>query len=439
MIISKKSILYDMLQTLPLAMIATFISILSWKSINFPNLTIAFFSSFLFIYAVNKMFRKKKINSHLIFLFSFYVGLYFNTFMLSSFQTEKDFIDIYYFFIGPLFFYFILYFFEIKDLYSVKYRKKIVNINVLYLLFLSSYIILKLYISSLVGWRISTFYTSSHLQVGTLYSVSGYSGLAAILQWILVIFSLYTKRKYAIVALISIIIFSYLHVKRGDILRIAVFYLLFYSFNIFYKHNSIKLKNNFKNIFKIVIMIILLLGVFVYLGNRREELRGSSEMIMANNIGIKDAPSYLSWFYGYIPINYEVVRFYFNVSPTYHPNAILNTIISQDVNNFNSEYSINGFNASTILTTFIKDYGEFYFLEMILFAIIIGFLIKLAKREKFTGCYIFILMILSYSFFGNYFEARSMFVTIVISLVIFPFLKIAEKSKIPVIQKSSCA
>lgn len=430
MIASEKNVYYDLFMPLILSIFTTLFSLLFWQSFNFFNLIIAYCSSFLFIYAGTKIFQKRELKSHLIFIFSFYIGLYFNTFMLSRFQTEKNYIDVYYFFTGPILFYLVLYFFENKSIKTIKYRKRLININVLYLIFLSSYILLKLYISSLVGWRISSFDNSNFLQSGSLYTVSGYSGLAAILQWMLVIFSLNTKRRYAIIGIIAIIIFSYLHVKRGDILRVALFYFIFYSFRIFKLSKSIRLKSNFNNTFKIVVMLVLLLLVFVYLGNIREELRGNTEAVLSNNIGIDNAPAYLSWFYGYIPINYEVVRFYFNTSPTNYPHALLKTIISPDSEVLNSEHSINGFNASTILTSFIKDYGEFYFLEMILFAFVIGLLIKQAKKQQFLGCYVFISMILGYSFFGNYFEVRSMFLPILASLIIFPYVETGKNTKI---------
>jgi len=90
------------------------------------------------------------------------------------------------------------------------------------------------------------------------------------------------------------------------------------------------------------------------------------------------------------------------------------------------ETSISGFNASTFLSSFILDLGYFYFLEIMFFSLIAGILIYISKKLNFLGLYIFMMMLMSLMVFGDYLINRAMFLSMIVAICIYPFLKINE-------------
>ena len=210
-------------------------------------------------------------------------------------------------------------------------------------------------------------------------------------------------------------------------MRMLFFFILqiMISYNEIKKYNIKRAKRIKKWIISIVVISII---VFVYAGNLREEAKGAGTVdSLSQNIGIRDSSPFIMWFYGYSPMNYDVLRYYYTASPSYEPSALLYLFMPEQEDEYG--YSINGFNASTFLKTFIIDYGEFYLIELLVLSLIIGTIIILCRKEKNEGTYVFVLLIISFFFFGNYFESRSIFFSILLSLIIFPFLKI-EKSKL---------
>ncbi|MDD2384935.1 MAG: hypothetical protein PHN18_12150 [Sulfurospirillaceae bacterium] len=98
--------------------------------------------------------------------------------------------------------------------------------------------------------------------------------------------------------------------------------------------------------------------------------------------------------------------------------------------NTSNLYVGEGFNATTFIQPYFLDFGYFYWLEMILVFSIYSALILLAKKINFVGIYVFFLMLFFLMLFGDYFVNRTMFVTIVMSFLVFPFLKIQNKVRI---------
>lgn len=400
----------------------TFLSTLIYYKLSIINIFISFSSSFIFLISIYNFLIDRDLKSHTLFFFIFFLGLYINTFMLSIYQLEKTIEDIYYLIFGPFLFGLLLYFFETKKIKTYFKCTPLINIDLVYLLFLLSYISIKVYIGMTLGWRISYLLASTYLIDGGNFTMPGYSGLAAILQWLLLIFSSYTKKRYVVLAVIAILVFSILHVKRGDIMRMLFFLILqtIANFKEIKKYNLKRAKKIKKWVISIIIISVI---VFIYAGNLREEAKGAGTVdSLSQNIGIKDASPFLIWFYGYLPINYDVVRYYYNISHSYEPTALSYLFMPEQEEDYT--YSINGFNASTFLRTFIIDYGEFYFIELLILSLIIGVIIILCRKEKNKGTYTFVLLIISFFFFGNYFESRSIFFPILLSLIIFPFLKI---------------
>lgn len=392
-----------------------FLFVLTEDRVNF---LIGILSLSLVYFAV-KSILAKQVTSHNVFLLFFFGSMFTSTWALSSFQTSKSIEDVYFYFFGPLCFALVLYLFERKKNINLRKIKPFVNVHLIYLAFLFAFICIKLYIGFTVGWRINSLSDSTYLESGSEYVIPGISGIAAILQWQLLIFAPYVKKKYVICAIIAIVILTgILHVKRGDVLRLMMFLFIWFL------NNQLKGKA-FSVGKKVKALVIVVIGflLFVESGNFRQDARGGSENDLKSNIGMKDAPISLAWFYGYVSINYEVVRYYFNSKPSNSPNSILSLLSSDDDGKPPEDtHSINGFNASTFISGFVKDYNYLYFLEMIAFGIIIGIILIVIKSQGFLGGYLFILSLLAFSFFGNYLSNRSIFLSILLSICIYPIL-----------------
>ena len=380
------------------------------------------FYSFVFVVLSLISIYHAKIKSYNLFSLVYFSALFTSTLKLSIYQTNKSELDAYYFFVGPVLFVTILFIFDHLPKVRFKNPVKLFQIENVYLFLLVLYISIKVYIGFSVGWRIESILYDTFLGQGNEFTIPGLSGIAAISQWLLLIFTPYVRRRYVVIAIISIIILSgILHVKRGDIMRVFSFLMIYFVYKQSYFEGFSKRK-----IGKFILFVSLIIFSFVALGNLREDARGSDSSEFSNNIGIKDSSSAIAWFYGYVSINFEVVRLYFNRIPTNYPTSLVNTIFGEQVSDNTFSPSINGFNASTFISSFIVDYQVFYFVEMILFALILGLLIYFVRCFNLYGTYIFILSILSFCFFGNYFESRSIFLAIIFSMLLFPFLKLRK-------------
>lgn len=384
------------------------------NDIDLYNVIIAILS--LVIVCISSLsIRRKGIKSYNILFFMFFLCLFVNTLKLSYLQKEKTLLDIYYFFIGPLVFCLPLYIADRSKITMHSFSLPIITINQIFCIFLSSYILLKLYISSIVGWRIESLLDSTYLIDGDTMAVPGFTGLALSLQWLLLMLSPYVKKKFKYIFIISLIIFAFLHVKRGDIMRMFVFYFIYYLYNNFKNHS-------FRYIFKrSIIVIIVVLSVFVFLGNLRQDARGGggSEVVELLEFKVDNIP--LAWVYSYFAINYDVFKLYYDVPPTYKFSAILNTFAGEEQNLYNRNY--NGFNASTFLTQFVIDFGTFFFIELFFFAVIISMLTYVSRILYLNSLYVFICGILFLFPFGNYFQSRAMFVSMFLFIITNIFLK----------------
>ncbi|WP_230861035.1 hypothetical protein, partial [Vibrio harveyi] len=110
---------------------------------------------------------------------------------------------------------------------------------------------------------------------GDKYSIPGISGVSAVLQWTLLVLVPFVKKRYSIVAIMSIIVLSgILHVKRGDIMRVMLF-LSIYSISKYLTKNKISIMF----IFKCLFVLGFTLFVFSAFGQYRLEARGGDSSI----------------------------------------------------------------------------------------------------------------------------------------------------------------
>ena len=87
-----------------------------------------------------------------------------------------------------------------------------------------------------------------------------------------------------------------------------------------------------------------------------------------------------------------------------------------------SKLHINGFNAATFLSRYIMDFGYFYFLELIMLGIYIGFIEKMAIYNKCKGVYAFILSLMLLYAFGEYSMVAYYVVAILFTIFLYSFI-----------------
>lgn len=375
--------------------------------------------------------RKHGIRAHNLFLFTFYVFLFWNTSNLGGIQLEKEAIDVYYYFFGPLIFAGMLWVFctlkvrQMDDL--VKFK---LDPNLLALILLSIFVLVKLYIGSVVGYRIESV-EAGFLEEGDKFSVPGFTGIATVLQWTLVMLMPHIKRKYIVLILVFVIVFAFLHVKRGDISRIFVFMIVWFFFV------KVRQKNYFS--FKRMIVISSVFLSFSLIFAEFGEWRRSNQLaksIIQTYLDSKSESIVLNWTYSYTSIGYDIMKISDDMAHPYFPYGITFPYLDQgsfQMKNYTAEQekaNINGFNAGTFLSLFIHDYGILYFLEIILFGFLVGLLILITRMFNFFGIYCMVLTLLVFCFFGNYFINIGLVNSFILSIILFNFIRIDKKHEI---------
>ena len=337
----------------------------------------------------------------------FYFSLFLNTIKLSIYQQEKSIEDLYYLFVGPFVFIYPIYISEHLKPINI-YRFTRINIEYLFYILFPVYIAIKIYISTIMGWRAFVLEDSTYLQSNEEFSVPGFSGLAGILQWTLLILTPAVKVKWRLLFSIALIIFSILQVSRGDIMRMLSFYLIWYIIELI----NFKKKSVLFMMKRLVIFVCFILIIFTFLGNIRQEARGSGSDDLIYNLGFKTDNIYLAWIYSYFAINFDVLKLYYIQPAIYEFQALKVTFYGGDP--IIHDLDINGFNAATFLRTFIVDFKELFFIELFIYGIIVSLLVLVAKSMNNKALYYYICMIMFFSSYGNYFQIRAFFMAILL-------------------------
>ncbi|HHP0491582.1 MULTISPECIES: O-antigen polymerase [Vibrio harveyi group] len=396
-----------------------FIFVFSSENFNNPiNAIIYFFSGILFIWAFVSILERN-INGVNVFSIFYFGSLFFNTFNLSDKQLYKEPIDMYYFMLAPLIFMYFIYIVE-----KVKIDIKVFNkffkpdIDTLYLIFLITYILLKLYIGVKVGFRIMDYGDVTKIPSGDKYSIPGISGVSAVLQWTLLVLVPFVKKRYSIVAIMSIIVLSgILHVKRGDIMRVMLF-LSIYSISKYLTKNKISIMF----IFKCLFVLGFTLFVFSAFGQYRLEARGGDSSIILTYLGSRVDSIIIAWIYSYFSFNFEVLKLYFDIEPIYQISHVLSPFFSFIEPPKVGDVSISGFNAATFIAPLVLDMGVFYPIELVLYSIVISIFIFIFKKFRFSGALYFIYTMLALMVFGDYFYERSIMMSMLFFILLIPIL-----------------
>ena len=384
-------------------MLYFFLSNDTYNKYNPVNIFIFCISLIICLLGINDI-RKNGIRTYNVFLLSFYLFLLWNTLNISSLQFEKEFSDLYYYFVGPLLFSIFIF---IGDRLPIKETKIVDNkvnkrSSALIILVFVIYLLLSYYIYTQVGLKIFSDkllrYTSNDE-----YAVPGFSGLAYTLMWTMIIFVPHMKKYLNMLIVPFIVLYSgVLQFNRGNIFRIVLFMIIYYC----YKKGKSLLEP--KKIVAMIVVISILIIFFGYIGEVRQT-------DINNVFDIKDLTqsSYnsktLNWIYNYTAMNFDVIKIYFNLEPYYLPSTLLVPFMRlignrEYVLKYYSppDYSLGITNSSTFLSGFIRDYGSYYLIELSVFGFMICLLQITIRKLRFMGLYFFVQMYIVFFFFGNY-------------------------------------
>jgi len=373
--------------------------------------------------------KKYKFNAFNLFVLIFFSSLLLNTLTLSNVQSEKNWIDVYYFLYVPMITSLFLYYVEHKKIIYMNVKMPKFDANKLAIFLLMFFIILKSYIYLKTGIRLIDFNNGKFFLEEETYVVPTITGLSNVVQWLLVVSLLYVSNKLRVLIILFIVSVAILNVKRGDIIREVLYIILMYIYI-----NRDRFNRAFFR--KIILSFLGLVFVFTFLGELRQETRSQDFNINTQIQGKIDNTGF-NWMYGYIALNFDVAKEYIKDD---REKLMYPFVVLQPVNNligFKQEileyydntwnYRIYGFNAAPYFSLFIHDMGMLYFIEGIIYSVVLALLILLTKKMKSDGTYIFLLMLLSFSFFGPYLFEPQMFYTIFFGVVYTSFIKQKRK------------
>lgn len=410
-----------------------FLLIIVYLTIAILNSNVDFFDAIIFVFAVSMVLFALNdlhlcgVNFTNVFAVSYFGALVLNSLRLSVFQEAKSFMDLYYFFLGPILFICIIRIFE-KNTHRTEFKKIfkhsaiIIKSRYLSIMFLIIYIATKSIIFYYTGVR---FFDDAWLSSQSdKYVVPVLSGVNDIAMYLLLMQIPQIKNnKYKALLLVLVFVFSgVLMAKRGNMVRIFIYIFIYMLYSAKRKHiKKIKLSS--------ILLLMLAISGFAYFGNFRQEIRGDGQVneTIASNLGVDLRSPVLNWMYAYIGLNHDVLKkFYYQYENNYSLKSVFlpfgrllygNKWV-EEFYNYYSTHGINGFNASTYLTYFIADWGELYFVVLIIFGLIIGLLIKGCMFLNYDGGIILLTSFGSLSFFGNYLINPAVFLSLLIGMIV---------------------
>ncbi len=393
-------------------------SIPKWTLLNF---LLYLCSSLTWIICLQSIYHHS-IKSWNIFGLFYFFSLWVNCFQLSDFQVEKTLFDFFAMFLGPLLFLLLLFSVEKIKVAPFNVKINLINLNFVYFVGVVSYCLICLHIGKTAGWRILAIQEEHRIISGNEFVVPYFSALRSILSWILVILAPYAKKRYAIIALAAIVVFSViLQVKRGDLIRILLFGGIYFIYQAKGMHNK-KVK------YGILGLVALTIIIFVLFGQWRIAQSGNNWQTINQITGIKFNSAFLAWLFGYLIIQFDV--FSLSSSFLFFPNYKMEELWKLVAPSYSAQewiVPINGFNAGTAFWGFVRDYGGFFIIEMFIFGFIINGLILLSKKTDCKGAYCFVCMLCALLVTGNYFTNRTIIAAIIFSNIIFLFTKNNKK------------
>lgn len=400
-------------------------------NINYVNILFFFISLSVSIYAINDI-NKNGVATRNLFLLVWFVFLGINNINLSNLQVEKSLFDGYYFIIGPLVFSLFLS-------TNIKIRKICIDshinipISIIALIISILYLIGQAYIIYRTGAR---FFASDWIFGSEKYVIPGLSGIVVSLKWLS--FMLFPEIRNRIVKFLVVacgISSSLLSAKRGDVMRIMIFLLLYFLF----VNGNKGIRKSM--VVKTLAVILLIVVVFTLLGNYRQYRRGwTKDDTQSKMIESRIDNEYLSWLYGYSSIDFDVLKQIY-IDADNHPYVMMevfrpiirvikgNEEIEKLEENMKT-HGLNGYNASTFLAPFVYEMGAMYILSVIILGIIIGAINIICCSSDLKGGVVYLAFLNVLAIFGNYYLEPSFLFPLIAYILIMMLFKRKASSNV---------
>lgn len=352
-------------------------------------------------------------------IFSFF--LHINTYKLSKLQIQTSIKDLYYI-IFPIFLYgIILFLFEKIKFKQIQFNLfESYNITRLSRILFYIYIILSIFMIFRLKPSINYFANDKE------YSIPILTGVLACLGLFMIFCTDYSLNK-KIVFIIFFLVYGILSFHRGNVFRVLLFYITYWIL-------ESQKKQGIKIIRKLFTIMICSASLFIIYGNIRQQLRHGNEYDSSYyskryNVNIGS----LFWIGDYTIINFDVLKLYYDYPSKYKMTYILSPMKRFVDKNFSTKRKneigvkyingLDGMNAATFLNEYIVDLKEFFFIELIISALLMGFLLRYSKKNNFIILYAFLITQVILNFFSNNIFTPSIFYPVFLFVITSKLLK----------------
>lgn len=389
----------------------TFFIFISHNIYNFFDLLLLGISLPFFVFSVFDL-QKNKVNSYNLFTLIYSAFLIGNSLHISTFAEAKEAYDLILILLPLVTFFIILVPIEKFTRFRVK-SFGIIKFETIFYFSAIAYTSLQLYVFFKVGFRIEN-YLFGEFSVSRLndFAVEGVSGILIVLKWTMVILALYTRSRTRNFVFVMVVIFSFIGMVRGDIVRLFIIAMTF------------QIYKNVKSFFcfKTFAVILLFVIFFVQAGNFRSSLGGRIYFDISKMLGSILGWQYFDWFYAYTAINFDVLLKYKNLEV--NGSFVDNLFYGLNWDPPSAQPNVNGLNAGTLYCFALMNNNlEGYLLNLFLLAIIYGVIVCAAKLVKAEGLYIYLVAMNLLSLFGNYLFQKYYLAVACLLLVLFGLIK----------------
>ncbi len=366
--------------------------------------------------------KKKGINLSNVFAIFYFGVLLMNNLNISALQKEKTIVDAYYFLSGPIIYFLILRFYN--KIGKKRLKKRIsINADIIGIIIIILCLILKIYIYNVKGIRF--FSTLWRTEEAMAFTIPGATGMADIFLWLsLMMVPVIRKKWLKVLAILVPTVCIVLSASRQDFIILGVYIGLAwgmrYGKQFFSKKNTIRC----------LAMLMIMLVIFSVWGNYRQKKIGWTNVgaSIAFFMESRTDNFIVNWVYGYTGINFDVLKQeVIEKEKTEEFRALVLPIMrifggTEAVLEYENEvrtYGLNGYNASSFLGRYIREFGVFYLVDIMLLAVLVIILDYLCCLADFRGGQVFLLTMTALTFFGDYYMGVvSMFFAIVIGIII---------------------
>ena len=360
-----------------------------------------------------------------VFLVLWFTFLALNGLNISEMQANKSIGDLYYLVFLPLLFAAALVSAERCDIPFFRKGSSAARIDfglvdVMALLTIFAYIIFRFESMEQTGVRFLTpgFGAESPELIGA--DGSG-SGLVSLLMWLTILLGSSARNKYVRYLSIAVAGFScLLFLKRGVVVKVVLFYVLYYL--------GRKGAAAFSKKGLILFLVAAIVGsaIFALWGDARQHASGAgSDYSIGARIEARIDNDVVTWMYAYTSLNYDVLKqCYIDQVPTGKFEELLkpaNRILLggemyEQVDDDGPDRDLNGFNAPTFLGPFVRESGFLACISVLLLALAVRAAIVFSFKTNSVGVYFLTMATASLALFSNSFTSPYIVYAIIIAL-----------------------